>query len=272
MDIWVRLLQIMDSEMNTPTPYGWFHLLWLGLTIAASIVLCIYGRQASGKQIRGVIFAVAVVVALLEVYKQINYTFGDGSGTPAFQWYAFPFQFCSTPMYAGLLTGIFRKGKVHDALMAYLATYSVFAGICVMVYPVQVFISTIGINVQTMFCHGTMIPIGLWLLASGYVKLEHKTIWGAIAVFACAIGIAMVLNEVAYYSGLLENHTFNMFFISPHCDPSLPVYSLVQQVLPFPFCLVVYIAAFSAAAYLILLSAIGVKHFVTHRAKKPTCV
>ena len=78
----------------------------------------------------------ALVVILLEIYKQINYTFSyEGAITFDYQWYAFPFQFCSTPMYVGLLVGLFRKGKIHDALCAYLATYAVFAGLCVMIYP-----------------------------------------------------------------------------------------------------------------------------------------
>ena len=46
-----------------------------------------------------------------------------------------------------------------------------------------------------------------------------------------------------------------MFFISPHQDPHLPVYSIVQQHVPYPFCLILYIIGFTAAAYIILLLA-----------------
>ena len=197
----------------------------------------------------------SVVVIVLELYKQINYTLGYDTGTVIadFQWYAFPFQFCSTPMYVGLLMGITRRGKVHDALAAYLATFSVFAGLCVLLYPNDVFIGTIGINIQTMICHCSMIVIGIYLMATGYVKAEHKTVLKAASVFAVAVGLAAVMNEIAYYSGLLETETFNMFFISPHCEPSLPVYSIVQQHVPYPWCLIIYIAVFTLAAYLILL-------------------
>ena len=50
-----------------------------------------------------------------------------------------------------------------------------------------------------------------------------------------------------------------MFFISPHCEPYLPVYSLVQEAIPFPWCLVLYVAAFTLASYLILLAAMGIQ-------------
>jgi hypothetical protein len=170
-------------------------------------------------------------------------------------------------MYVSALTGIFRKGKVHQSLMAYLATYALFAGLCVMFYPNDVFIGEIGINVQTMICHGSMLTIGIYLYGSGYVKTEHKTILRAVPVFATAVGIAAALNEIMFHSGVLNGETFNMFFISPHFEGTLPVYSSVQNIVPFPWCLIIYIIAFSLAAYIMLLLAMGIKK-LTHKCRK----
>ena len=254
------VLRILDVSMEKPVPYGWFHLLWLALTVVATVFLCVPCRKAGSEKVRRLVLGVSVTVLLLEIYKQINYSFSYENGiTFDYQWYAFPFQFCSTPMYVGLLAGLTKKGKLHEAANAYLATYAVFAGVCVMLYPNTVFISTIGINIQTMFCHGSMIVVGAYLLCSGGVKLEHKTILKAIPVFAVCVGLACVMNELAYRTGLLERETFDMFFISPYGTPSLPVYSLVQAAVPFPWCLVIYIAAFTLAAYLMLLIAMGIK-------------
>ncbi len=260
MSFWQEVLRILDWQMETPQPYGWFHLLWFALSIAAGAALCIWHKRSPNPgRVRKAVFGTALLVALLELYKIINYGFSYDDGISFnFEWYAFPWQFCSTPMYAGLLTGVFRKGRAHQALCAYLATYAMFAGLCVMFYPTSVFIGTIGINIQTMICHGSMISIAIYLLYSGYVKLEHKTIWKAVPVFAAAVGVAMVLNEIAYVTGLVENHYFNMFYISPHCDPHLPVYSVVQQHVAYPWCLIIYVVAFSLAAYLILLAAMGI--------------
>ena len=258
-----NVLRILDAEMTKPTLYGWFHILSLVLTVLATVLLCRYGKKCSPRK---VVLTVAVMVALLEVYKQINYSFSYENGiTFDYQWYAFPYQFCSTPMYVGLLAGLTRKGRVHHAACAYLATYSVFAGVCVMLYPATVFILTIGVNIQTMICHGSMIVIGVYLLCSGYVKAEHKTILGAMPVFGICVLMAAGMNEIAYRTGLLETDTFDMFFISPYTEPSLPVYSMVQKAVPFPWCLILYILGFSLAAYLILLIAIGVTHFIKKR-------
>lgn len=259
---WADVLRTLDVKMEEPELFGWFHITFLLLSFIAAAILCLLHKNASQARVRNIVFGVAVAVILLEVYKQVNYSFSYADGNVAFQyqWYAFPWQFCSMPMYVGFFAGIFRKGRIHDSLCAFLATYAMFAGLCVMFYPESVFVETIGINIQTMICHGSMITVGIYLLYSGYVKLEHKTILKAIPVFMVSVLTAVILNEIAFQSGLLNDHEFNMFFISPHCEPSLPVYSLVQNAVPYPWCLFIYVSAFTLAAYVILLVAMGIKY------------
>lgn len=253
-----KILRMLDAQMARPELFGWFHLMWIALVILGSVGLCTIHKNKS-MSVPKVLMVVSVAVAVLELYKQVNYSFSYGNGIRYdYQWYAFPFQFCSTPMYVGLLAGIFKKGKFHDALCAYLATFSVFAGVCVTVYPGDVFVGTVGINIQTMICHGSMIVLGVYLFYTGHVKAELRTVLKAIPVFAACVGLAAAMNEIAHLTGLLERETFNMFFISPYCAPSLPVYSQVQNALPFPWCLVVYILAFTLASTIILLIAIGI--------------
>ncbi len=261
MSFFGKLILIMDAKMETPQMYGWFHLMFFALTLIAAYLLCRYHKNADEKSVRRILLVTSIIVVALEIYKQFNYSFSYENGIVAYdyQWYAFPFQFCSTPMFAGLIAAFVHNKKVHDSLCAYLATFSVFAGACVMFYPPQVFVETIGINIQSMICHGAMITIGIYLLYTGYVKVEHKTIFRAIPSFAVFIVIAMIMNEIAYRSGLLERETFNMFFISPYCEPHLPVYSAVQQTVAYPWCLIIYVVCFSLAAYVILLLAMLAK-------------
>lgn len=270
MEFWKKVLEVMDYSIETPASYGWFHLAFIFASILLGILLCVTHKSGDDRRVRRVVLVTAIIVTVLEVYKQVNYSFSYSGEVIEFgyQWYAFPFQFCSMPMYVGLLTGIFRKGRIHHALMAFLATYAMFAGACVMAYPGDVFVPTLGICIQTMICHGSMITVGIYLWYSGYVKTSHKTIFKAMAVFAVAMCCAAILNEIANVTGLLEEHTFNMFFISPYCDPSLPVYSLVQAAVPFPWCLLIYFEGFSAAAYLISLIAMGLKKLGERRAEK----
>ena len=271
MTFWQSLLALLDTQMETPPSFGWFHLMWVGISFLALIPLLRFPKEQSQDHVRKVVLVTAITVIILEIYKQINYSFSYEDGIAFdYQWYAFPFQFCSTPMYVGLLAGLVKKGKLHDSLCAYLATYAIFAGTAVMIYPNDALVGTIGINIQTMICHGSMITIGIYLFATGHVKLEHKTILKAMPVFAVTVSIAAVMNEIAYRVGLLETETFNMFFISPHCEPSLLVYSDVQKVVPFPWSLVIYILGFTAAAYIMLLLGMLVGKLL--RKKQPVAV
>ena len=268
------LLRILDWPMEKPAMYGWFHQMWLIIPFAAAWLLCrMFSRSAQPQAfIRRVIFRTAVLVALLELLHQINYNlvWEEGALRLKMQWYAFPFQFCTTPMYAGLLTGIFKKGRVHNALCAYLATYAVFAGLAVMLYPVTIFTGEIITNVHGMVCHASMLTIGIFLYYTRHVRTESATLIQAVPVFTCFLTAAMFMNEIAYRAGLINmGHTFNMFFISPYCEPSLPVYSTVQAYVAYPWCLVVYVGGFTLAAYVVLLTARAIVHFArrhhTHR-------
>lgn len=252
MNFWVKLQQICETEMPRPGNYGWFHLLFFALSIIVGILLCVTHKKGDDARVRRAVFITGVLVIFLEVFKMFVYSFyiEDNKLIWDFQWYAFPWQFCSTPMYVSILTGIFRKGKVHKSLMAYLATYALFAGLCVMFYPNDVFIGEIGVNVQTMICHGSMLTIAIYLYGSGYVKTEHKTILRAIPVFAAAVGIAALLNEVMFHSGIIGDETFNMFFISRHYPCTLPVLGAIYPAVPYPVFLLIYLAGFALVSLL----------------------
>ena len=277
MDFWIKLLKFIDTKMAVaPEAYGSFHLISWGLSILLGVAICIYFlKNKSHDTVRRTVMLISAVVLLSEIIKQINYSasFPAAGGVAwDFQWYAFPYQFCAMPMYIGVLQGIFKKGKVHDALCAFLATYAIFAGVCVMFYPGDVFTKTFYTCVQTMLCHGTMLPLGVYLMFTGHVKLQHRTILKAMSVFAVALGSAMLLNEVVFASGILNGETFNMFYVSRHFPSTLPVYSLVHNSVPFPLNAIIYFCGFSAAAYIILLIGMGVKKLASLGKKKEQAV
>ena len=261
------IFDVMECSMTDPTSYGWFHILWLFLTVGVTVLLCLLYKHGKIKNPMNVVFYTAMLVIVLEIYKQIYYSFSyDGGVQFDYQWYVFPWQFCSTPMYVGLLAGVTR-GKLQSALLDYLATFALFAGTCVMIYPEDVFTVSVWINIQSMICHASMIVVGVFLYYTGTVKVRHKTILGGVSVFSVAVCMAALLNELAFVVGIVPNETFNMFFVSRHCAPSLPVYSLVQAVVPYPWCLFIYIAGFSAASYVLLLIAMLVKK-IANKTKK----
>ena len=175
---------------------------------------------------------------------------GGGNSAWSFQWYAFPFQFCSTPMYLMLIAGILRRGKVYDCIINYLATFALFAGLCVMIYPGDVFTFYIGINIQTMFWHSSMFVIGFMLLATRSVEFKFKTILKASYVFLIMLALALCMNILWHFYG--TDATFNMFYISPYLPCTLPLLNIVYANTPYIIFLIIYIIGFILAASVML--------------------
>lgn len=252
--------------MVEPHSFGWFHLMWIGILILSVVLLCKY-LKGTDKNVYNVVLISTVSALVLEVYKQMNYTFEvvDGEIITHYQWYAFPFQFCSMPMYIGILYCIFSKTNARHYFAAFLATFSIFGGLVVYIYPEQVFITTIGINIQTMVYHGAMVAVGVWLLYTQYVELKSKSILKAIPVFAGCLLVAVILNEVMVATKIIGDETFNMFYISPHFEGTLPLFCEVQKIVPYPYNLLIYVVVFSLAAYMMLLIAMLIKNISTKK-------
>lgn len=134
------LLSLLDTKMAVPTPYGPFHVFFIITSIFCGFSISRYCANKGETYIRRFLLVETLLITVLEIYKQINFSFHVNGSQILFdyQWYAFPFQFCSTPMYIGLLTAVIRGKSLHEHLCSYLATYALFSGICVMVYPVTV--------------------------------------------------------------------------------------------------------------------------------------
>lgn len=243
--------KILDYRMNTPIPYdklttSWFHYLSLLLTIGIFIALTRFFKKANTKQTKRAILIIGIIMLLFEIYKQVIFTYQANE----YQWYAFPFQFCSTPMYLFVIYGLSKNSKTDDYILSFIATYTAFAGLAVMLYPVSVFVSTVGINIQTMIHHGLMMAVGFAILITK-ASLIYKTVLKGSTIFVILMAIAYLLNTL--FEIFIHNGTFNMFFISPKFGTEIPVLTLISGKVPHVVFLLIYALGFSLMATIILL-------------------
>ena len=68
MQFWTQILKIMNLQMETPSSYGLFHILWLVITAEATVLLCLRGRDKS-RTVCNIVLgtALAVMAALQDV-------------------------------------------------------------------------------------------------------------------------------------------------------------------------------------------------------------
>ena len=247
----IDILDWLAGDMPTPVPYqgfdkSWFHYLALVFVVVATILSVRFLKRGSPQRTRMFVLSCGLILFGFEIYKQVimNYVAGWD-----YQWYIFPFQFCSTPIYIATLAGLLKQGKLQTALYEFLASFGLFAGLAVMLYPNDVFIGMIGINIQTMVHHGTMMTMGIALLLTS-VKFELKTIVRSVSVFATLFLIAMIMN--LSYNTWIHDGVFNMFFINDLYGNHIPLLSIVYDRAPYLVFLFTYIVGFSAIAVFVL--------------------
>ena len=146
-----------------------------------------------------------------------------------------------------------KDGKIRNAFISFFATFSFFAGFAVMLYPNDVFINMIGINLQTMIHHGTQVALGVLLVAHNRKRMNKRYFVGSLVVFYIFAAIAMILNEIVH-NHLVQigaNDAFNMFYISPYHDCTLPVLANIYKMVPYPVFLIIYLIGFAVVSLII---------------------
>ena len=271
MKAFQKVLFALQADMQNPTPYGWYHWLWIVLGVVAVALLYSQRRHAGEKQLTWVLGVYGGVALLTELLKQLSWTLSVNESTGFlvldYQWYAAPFQLCTTPIYVSLLCLLLKKGKLREHLLSYLAFITISGGLMTMLIPTSCFTSDILVNIHTMWLHCGSLVVSVYLLMSKTVPVTLKSLRYAAVTFLCTAGIALLLNVVIYHSGFLDGETFNMFYISPYFISELPVFSTIQQAVPYPVFLAAYLIALLlgsgivyAVARLILRSTNHVNH------------
>ena len=220
----VQKIGLMLSK--EPNAWGLFHIGWLvGTALAILLILNFYDK----KMLRISYIITAIVMIVGEVYKQFILSYNQ-TGEFVYQWYYFPMQFCSTPIYTITLCAILGKGKLYDWLSIYNGTFCLFAGLTVLVMPSTVYSRYFGVCIQSMLHHALMVIVGAIALKTYAKNLSVKLFLGGIGVFLFFFAIAEVLNFVI---PAFTNQQVNMYFISKGMDLDMPILSHVKNAFPY---------------------------------------
>ena len=240
---------------EAPKTFGIFHFITLGLVILGAFLVIKYYKGDSDAVFRRIMLTVWLVILCGEIYRDIYYSFDleDGVLIYDFSWYQFPFQLCSSPLYALPFLIFLKEGKLRDGFAAFLALFSFFGGIAVIIYPGNVFTATIGISIQSMIHHSCQVLIALFIAKRNREKYNTDFFKRGLYVFLGFVSAAMLLNVVFYLvftaNGITDD--FNMFYISPFYDSSLPVFSTIQEMSSGWLMAPLYLTLFIPTAYLI---------------------
>ncbi|MBO4429336.1 MAG: YwaF family protein [Clostridia bacterium] len=246
---------------NGGAMYGWFFFLWIGIMVIECILLLPIAARRNKKTTDRVVLTYGLVMLAAEIYKQIFFTVETGE----YPWNLFPWQFCSVPMFAAVVAPLLREGRVKDAIYKFLSFFGLIAGVMTIIIPEGFYWDYITISCHSFFWHTSIVVLGLYLIiANDYAKTIKNFFreWlAAAAVYMTTVCIALLLDEIWQFflrDALSTELTFNMFYISPFYNSSLPVFRDVQPLIPYPVFLLFYIVSFCIGAAAMWFAAFGI--------------
>lgn len=254
INIFEKFIYFLQEEITRPKIYGWFHLLWLLISIVFIIYFVKY-KNYTEKKLKTILLIYGVGAFILEILKQISWSMNYdpvlNNVTWSYTWYSAPFQLCTTPIYVSLICLFLKKSKLRDSLLSYMAFTTILGSIMTMVYPESCFVKELFIDIHTMYLHAGSLLVSLYIIISNEIDLNKKNLINGYKVFLIIVIIAEILNIVIYKSGILNGQTFNMFYISPYFISSLPVFDIIQKNTPFIIFFIIYLFAIFIGSYIV---------------------
>ena len=154
-----------------------------------------------------------------ELWKQYTLTFPLGHGN--YNWWYFPFQLCSLPMYLCLLLP-FVPHKYQRIFCTFMYNYNLLGAVMVFIDPSGLMHPYWTLTLHGFIWHILLIFIGLLIAFSRMVLPTAKGFWQSTAVFAVGCVIATIINVTSHPYGNAD-----MFYITPYYATTQIVYSQI---------------------------------------------
>lgn len=195
------------------------------------------------KHIR-ILFLYGATLFVSEIWKQWSLTFFVNHGH--YDWWYFPFQLCSIPMYLCLLLPVVTE-KIRQVFLTYLSTFGLLAGAFTFFDISGLFYSYMPLTIHSFVWHIAMIGIGIY--AGCHIPhLSSRLFSGASLCYVFCCLLATFFNLILFSYG-----DINMFYISPYYPMRQKVFCLIADTVGNTFGIFFYISAIWFGAFLLSL-------------------
>ena len=197
---------------------------------------------------RSLLFFCGLVLAGCELYKQafLYVVVFDHS----YNWWYFPFQLCSIPMYLCLLLPLLPDGAIRWAVLTFLQDFGILGGIMALLVPDGFLWEYITLTIHGFLWHFLLIFIGFYIAFSRQSDNTKAGYLSSLPLYGICCLIATVINlSVQYF--LWPYSYANMFYINP-CFPSEQVvFRSIALTFGTPVGLISYLAASCIGAFIV---------------------
>lgn|SRR5574344_2119562 len=242
-----RLMELTSATMEPIASYGLFHISYDLIGVLLSIFISYKLRNISIKKLNKIIFGIGIFLLVTEIYKQLFYTFYIGLGS--YQWWIFPFQLCSIPIYFCLMLPFIKNKKVYNTICMFLITYNLLGGFVSFIEPSGLIHEYISLTVHAFLWHMSLIFLGVLIACNKNINKDKKYFKSSIYLYIILSLIAFIINLIFYK---VSNGEINMFFVGPAVSPII-VFKTIATKCGWFINDILYISVMTFGAYLIYL-------------------
>lgn len=238
-------LQWTAWTMTTPPLYGAFHLLFFIVGTAAAVGLALLLYSFSDRiTFNQVIGCTGLLLAVGEIYKQLFYYYILNEHS--YDWWLFPFQLCSLPMYLCLALPFIHQMRLRKIICTFLVDFNMMGAIAAFIDPSGILHGYWTLTLHGLLWHLLLIFVGIYILLMHQADLTPAGFRQTLPLFAVFSAIAEILNIVLHRMG-----TVNLFYISPYVPSTQLIFKDIDRLLGRPAGIILYLIAILAGAGLI---------------------
>ena len=258
-DTIINILDMTAWRMEAPQLFGGFHIVAALITAAAAVCMAsllskrVRGADKPFEKLVRILMITGWVLVVLEVWKQLFLYYVVNN--EAYDWWFFPFQLCSVPMYLCILLPVMVPAT-QRVFLTFMGGYTFVSAAATLIYPEDILRSYTALTLHGFVWHGLLLFISLLILLTGRADPSARGLMKAASLFAIMCVFAVMINVVAEpvmqnASGLVHSYAA-MFYLNPYHISPQPVVSAVQKTAGIPAGLLLYSLTITAVSSLVV--------------------